>query len=97
MRPRRGDDGSPGEPTPWFTGLAVTALSGFVVSFAMLALLLGLGSSGRWLGVLSGVVVTAGLVPPAVLMRRLPGWRWLAFGTALGLVVGWLVWLGNLA
>jgi hypothetical protein len=96
MRPGRGDDRSPGEPTPWFTGLAVTALSGFVVCSAMLALMLRLGSSGLLLGLLAGVVVTAGLVPAAVLMRRMPGWRWLALGTALGLAVAWLVWLGNL-
>jgi hypothetical protein len=85
------------EPTPWFTGLLVTALSGFVVCFLTLALMLGFGSRALWLGVLAGVVVTAVLAPSVLLIRRAPGWRWLAYGTELGLVAGWLTWLGHVA
>jgi hypothetical protein len=85
------------EPTPWFTGLAVTGLSGFVVCFVTLTLMFGFGSRALWLGFLAGAVVAAGLTPSMVLLRRVPGWRWAAYGAALGLVVGWLGWVGHVA
>jgi hypothetical protein len=96
MEPGEADERVSGEPAPWFTGLAVTALSAFVIGFAMLALMLGLGAFARWLGLLAGVIVTAGLAPSVLLLRRVLGWRWAAYGIALGLVVGWLAWLANL-
>ncbi|MGH3493691.1 MAG: DUF2537 domain-containing protein [Sciscionella sp.] len=85
-----------GEPVPWGVGIGVSALSGFVVLFGMLALAFGLGVSAWWLALLANLVVTAGLAPSVNLMRRLPVWRWVAHGMAIAMVLAWIGWLISL-
>ncbi|MEC3981156.1 DUF2537 domain-containing protein [Amycolatopsis sp. H20-H5] len=80
-----------GEPTPWFTGLTVSAFVAAVVAVAMLALAGTLArETSAWLAVLASVVVTAGIGPSLWLARQLPILRWAAFGAAAGVLVAWI-------
>jgi uncharacterized protein DUF2537 len=81
------------EPTPWLTGLALSAFTTMLVLFAVVSLATGLSKiEGRsWLAVGAQLVVTAGLLPSVLLARRVPIWRWVAFGVAAGLALGWVV------
>ncbi|MDT8911173.1 DUF2537 domain-containing protein [Amycolatopsis sp. PS_44_ISF1] len=78
------------EPTPWFTGLTVSAFAAVLVVVAMLALTTTLArETSGWLAVLAAVVVTGGITPSLWLGRSLPILRWAVFGAAAGLVVAW--------
>ncbi|KAA9150574.1 DUF2537 domain-containing protein [Amycolatopsis acidicola] len=78
------------EPTPWGTGLVVSAFVAIVVITAMLALAITLAAeTAGWLVLLASAVVTAGLAPSLWLARRLPIVRWIALGAAAGCVLAW--------
>jgi len=82
---------SPNEPTPWLTGLTVSAFAAAVVVVAMLALAGTLArETNGWLALVASVVVTAGIAPSLWLIRNRPVWRWFAFGAAGGVVIAWL-------
>lgn len=83
----------PGEPTPWATGLAVSALVAVLAAVAVLALSTGLAGISRWLAVLSNLLVAAGLAPSVWFARSLPVWRWVAFGVAAGVPLAWVALL----
>ncbi|CRK61322.1 hypothetical protein [Alloactinosynnema sp. L-07] len=78
------------EPTPWSTGLAVSAFVFVFVVVAINALAATLMETSPLLGVASNVVITAGLLPSVWLARGTPTLRWLAYGTAAGIAVGWV-------
>ncbi|MGH4012820.1 MAG: DUF2537 domain-containing protein [Pseudonocardiaceae bacterium] len=84
------------EPTPWVTGLPVSAATAVIVGVALLALSEGLTSVGSWLVVLANLLVAAGLAPSIWLARAVPIWRWLAYGTAAGILLTWLTLLLSL-
>ncbi|WP_326838083.1 DUF2537 domain-containing protein [Amycolatopsis rhabdoformis] len=88
---RRGVPGRGAEPTPWLTGLTVSAFAAVLVTVAMLALAgtLARETSG-WLALLASVVVTAGIGPSLWLGRRLPIVRWAVYGAGLGIVAAWI-------
>lgn len=88
-RPRRVGSAGP-EPTPWATGLTVSAFTAVVVLFAVVTVVRGLGDIGWWLGALGLVIVTAGLAPSIWLARDAPVWRWVSFGVAGGLALSWI-------
>jgi hypothetical protein len=79
-----------GEPSPWLTGLTVSAFIFVLVLFAVLTLAVTLGATNPLLAVASNVVVTAGLLPSVWLVRQTPIWRWIAYGVAAAIAVGWL-------
>lgn len=80
-----------GEPTPWLTGLTVSAFVAAVVVVAMLALANTLArETNGWLALLASVVVTAGITPSLWLARRVPIVRWASFGAAAGIVIAWI-------
>ncbi|WP_410581593.1 DUF2537 domain-containing protein [Amycolatopsis sp. lyj-108] len=80
-----------GEPTPWLTGLTVSAFIAAVVVVAMLALANTLArETNGWLALLASVVVTAGITPSLWLARRVPIVRWASFGAAAGIVIAWI-------
>lgn len=83
----------PGEPTPWATGLAVSALVAVLAAVAVLALSTGLAGVSRWLAVLGNLLVAAGLTPSLWLARSMPAWRWVAFGVAAGVPLAWVALL----
>ncbi len=93
---RGGGGGQSGEPTPWATGLTVSAMAAAVVVVALLSLSQDLAPNGAWLVVLANLLVAAGLTPSIWLARATPIWRWLAYGTAAGIALAWAALLLSL-
>lgn len=82
---------SPGEPTPWLTGLTVSGLIGIVTLVAMLGLISTLERATEgWIAFLAGLVVSGGLLPSLWIGRRVPILRWVCFGAAAGLALSWV-------
>jgi hypothetical protein len=77
------------EPTPWATGLPLTAFAALVVAVAIWVLSAGL-SDRPLVAVLVNVLVAAGLAPAVWLSRGLPVLRWIAAGCAAGVLIGWI-------
>ncbi|MGH3670350.1 MAG: DUF2537 domain-containing protein [Pseudonocardiaceae bacterium] len=86
----------PSEPTPWATGLTISAVSAVIVGTALLSLSQGLVRDGRWLVVLANLLVAMGLAPSIWLGRATPIWRCVAYGTAAGIVLTWIALLLSL-
>ena len=78
------------EPTPWATGLTVTAMVAALAAALDIILTTALARSFGWLAVPANVLIGAGMAPSLWLMRRLPFWRWIGYGIGLGLVLAWL-------
>lgn len=78
------------EPTPWATGLTVSAFAAAITLSAVVTLVRGLGGVVWPLGALALVVVTAGLAPSVWLARHTPSWRWLSYGVGGGLALSWV-------
>lgn len=75
------------EPTPWATGLALTALVAGLMMLTNLALAAPMINGLGVLGLVIDVLVAAGLVPALWLNRRVPTWRWAVYGTLAGMVL----------
>jgi len=88
--PRRPDDA---EPTPWATGLAVSAFTAVVVAVGDIALSRAFAEAFGMLWVPANILVALGLAPSLHLLRVTPFWRWPALGAAVGLAVAWVVLL----
>ena len=84
------------EPTPWATGLTVSAATAVLVGIALFALSQSLASIGGWLIVLANLLVAAGLAPSIWLGRATPIWRWIAYGAAAAIPLTWLALLLSL-
>ncbi|MGW6447681.1 DUF2537 domain-containing protein [Lentzea sp. NPDC055074] len=78
------------EPTPWGTGLTVSVITAAIVTVTVVSLSLGLGETSRWLALVANVLVVGGLAPSVWLGRRVPVWRWVAYGVVTGVIVAWL-------
>ncbi|MET9633584.1 DUF2537 domain-containing protein [Lentzea sp. NPDC006480] len=79
------------EPTPWGTGLTVSVITAAIVTVTVVSLSLGLGETSRWLALVANVLVVGGLAPSVWLGRRVPVWRWVAYGVVTGVLVAWIV------
>ncbi|GAB3393870.1 DUF2537 domain-containing protein [Amycolatopsis echigonensis] len=93
--PRRPDQPArartPQEPTPWCTGLTVSAFAAAVVIVAMLALAGTLArETSTWLALIASLVVTGGVAPSLWLGRKVPILRWAVYGAGGGLVLAWI-------
>jgi Protein of unknown function (DUF2537) len=77
------------EPTPWATGLGLTAFSALVVGVAVWVLSAGLADRPI-VAVLVNLLVAGGLAPAIWLSRELPVLRWIAAGATIGVVAGWI-------
>lgn len=84
------------EPTPWATGLTISAASAAIVGVALLALSRGLAGNGGWVVLLANLLFAAGLAPSIWLGRATPIWRWVAYGAAGGILLTWLALLLSL-
>lgn len=84
------------EPTPWATGLVVSAFAAAVVLFAVIALSEALGAASRWLAVAANVIIALGLAPSIWLARNVPVWRWVALGVIGGIGLAWIALLFTL-
>ncbi|GHH55117.1 DUF2537 domain-containing protein [Lentzea cavernae] len=78
------------EPTPWGTGLTVSVITAAIVAVTVVSLSLGLGETSRWLALVANVLVVGGLAPSVWLGRKVPVWRWVAYGVVTGVLVAWL-------
>lgn len=78
------------EPTPWATGLTVSAATVTLVLVALVSLAGSLAEIAPWVAVVALVVASAGLAPSVWLGRNTPVWRWVAYGVAAGVVASWV-------
>ncbi|MEO7193860.1 MAG: DUF2537 domain-containing protein [Pseudonocardiaceae bacterium] len=78
-----------GEPTPWATGLTVSVVVAAIIVIALFSLAQGLAPSGTGAVVLANLLVAVGLAPSMWLGRATLIWRWVAYGTAAGIVATW--------
>jgi hypothetical protein len=83
----------PSGPTPWSTGLVISAFTAIFVGIADVALSSAFAEAFGALWVPANLLVGLGLAPSLWLMRRLAVWRWFALGAAAGLVAAWVVLL----
>lgn len=81
------------EPTPWATGITVSAFVTAVVMAAVVTLTSGLSEVAPLLALFGNLVVAAGLAPSVWLARRTPVWRWVAYGVVAGVALAWVVLL----
>jgi hypothetical protein len=79
------------EPTPWATGLTVTAIIAAVALATDVVLALSLRSTYGWLWIPANMLLCAGLSPTVWLLRGTPVWRWVSYGMAVGFTCAWLV------
>lgn len=86
----------PDEPTPWATGLTVSAVAAVTVGVALLSLSQALASNGTGYVALANLLVAAGLAPSIWLARATPIWRWLSYGAATGIALTWIALLLSL-
>ena len=91
-----GTHAAPGEPTPWGTGLVVSAFAAAIVLFSVVTLTFALADDSSLLALGANVLVALGLAPSVWLARQVPGWRWLAFGVIGGVFAAWFVLLLSL-
>jgi hypothetical protein len=84
------------EPTPWGTGLTISAVAATITVVMLVALAEALAETSRWLSALATVLVAAGLAPSIWLLRTVPVWRWMAYGVAAGIGCGCVVLLLSL-
>lgn len=86
----------PAGPTPWATGLPIAGFFAVVVAIGDVQLSSAFAEAfGLW-WVPANLLVGLGLAPSLYLLRTVPFWRWPVLGTAVGLVVAWVVLLGSL-
>ncbi|MGH3589131.1 MAG: DUF2537 domain-containing protein [Pseudonocardia sp.] len=83
----------PAEPTPWATGLTVSAFTAVLVAMGDIALSRAFADAFGLLWVPANLLVAVGLTPSLHLLRHAPFWRWPALGAAAGLVSAWVVLL----
>lgn len=76
-------------PTPWATGLLVSAFSATVTLVAIVAFGTTLGHIHPLLAVGFNLVAVGGAAPTVWRWRTLPVWRWVVYGVVAGVVSGW--------
>lgn len=83
------------EPVPWASGLGLAGFSALVVGVAVWVLSAGLAGTPV-LAVGVNLLVAGGLAPAMWLSRGLPVLRWIALGSAIGVLAGWVCALAML-
>ena len=89
------------DPDRATAGVAKTFEQGVVTNYELVvrakggggtvvSLSLGLGETSRWLALIANVLVVGGLAPSVWLGRKVPVWRWVAYGVVTGVIVAWL-------
>ncbi|GAA4612164.1 DUF2537 domain-containing protein [Saccharopolyspora hordei] len=83
-------------PTPWGPGLTVSAIIAAITTITLVVVTLGLADVSGVLATVVNLAVAAGFAPSIWLGRRIAVWRWVAYGTAAGIVLAWLALLLSL-
>jgi hypothetical protein len=78
------------EPTPWATGLTVTAMVAAISGATDVVLTLALQAVYGWLCIPANVLLGGGLAPSVWLLRKLPTWRWVSYGVVIGFACAWI-------
>ncbi|MGV9710940.1 DUF2537 domain-containing protein [Gordonia sp. NPDC003424] len=82
------DDAHAREPTPWALGLFVTAVFALFWTFVLVGVYELIGGVEHWLGVIAAAVVCIGLGWTLWDLRDRPVWRWIVWGSVIGLLAG---------
>lgn len=82
------DDPTAGEPTPWGLGLLVTVACAAFAACVLVGVDQLLGRIVWWLGPIAAAIVAMGVGWPLWDLRERPVWRWIAWGTYIGLLAG---------
>lgn len=80
-------------PTPWATGLTLSAFSFVATVVALVGGGQALGRIHPVLAVVVNLVTVAGIAPTVWSWLRVPVLRWFSAGVVAGVPVGWLVLL----
>lgn len=83
----------PAGPTPWVTGLPISAFFAVLVGIADVVLSRAFAGAFGLLWVPANLLVVLGLAPSLYLLRTTPFWRWPALGAATGFGAAWVVLL----
>jgi Protein of unknown function (DUF2537) len=86
-------DGEGTEPTPWVTGLTASAIIAVIVGVIDAILSNALAVSFGWVWIPANALIGLGLAPSIWLLRRMPFWRWIAYGVTAGLATAWFALL----
>ena len=76
--------------TPWFTGIAVSVFAAMLSTSAVAAFCIALGDVNVLLAVVVNLIAVGGLAPTVWRWRAIPVWRWVVFGGAAGVPLGWI-------
>ncbi|AZG45372.1 DUF2537 domain-containing protein [Gordonia insulae] len=82
------DDRAVAEPTPWVLGLLVTVCFAVFTTCLLVGVYELIGGVVRWLGVAAVLVVAVGLGWTLWDLRDRPVWRWIVWGSIIGLLAG---------
>ncbi len=83
----------PDGPTPWSTGLLVTALTAALVAVAIYAFGSALGRINPVLAALINIIAVGGAAPTIWRWRVVPIVRWTVYGAVAGVALGWIALL----
>lgn len=76
--------------TPWFTGIAVSVFAAMLSTSPLAAFFIALGDVNVLLAVVVNLIAVGGLAPTVWRWRAIPVWRWVVFGAAAGVPLGWI-------
>lgn len=82
--------------TPWATGLTLTAFTLAVTVVTVVAFGSVLAAVSPLLALGVNLVAAAGAAPTLWVWSRVPLWRWVVLGAAVGIPAGWLILLTTL-
>lgn len=83
----------PPGPTPWVTGLPISAFFAVLVAIGDVQLSSAFAEAFGLLWIPANLLVGLGMAPSLYLLRTVPFWRWPAIGAATGLGAAWVVLL----
>jgi hypothetical protein len=78
------------EPTPWSTGLIVSAISAALAAVAVFAFGIALARIHPVLAVIINIVAAGGSAPTLWGWRNLQTYRWVVYGAVVGICFGWI-------
>ena len=84
-------------PTPWATGLLVSAFAAAVACVGVVAFGTALADIHPLLAIGFNLVAVGGAAPTVWRWRHVPVWRWAVYGAVVGIVFGWAAMIFGVA